>query len=142
MVRVEAGEVVCTETRLIRPPRRRFMFTSIHGITWEQVSGEPPFEEVWPQVEPLLEGASFLAAHNAAFDRSVLEACCQAAGLTPPDLPFLCTVKLARRRWPLPRARLPDVCEHLGIPLQHHDATSDALACARIVLASLDVSPR
>ena len=32
--------------------------------------------------------------------------------------------------------KLPDVCRRLGIPLLHHDAASDATACARIVLAA------
>jgi DNA polymerase-3 subunit epsilon len=136
LVRVEDGELVETRTRLIRPPRQRFAFTHIHGLTWEDCSGEPPFAEVWPELEELLDGVKFLAAHNAPFDRGVLEACCTASGLLAPSLPWRCTVKLSRRRWALPRCRLPDVCDHLGIELQHHDATSDAQACARIVLAS------
>jgi len=32
---------------------------------------------------------------------------------------------------------LPDVCRHLGLPLQHHNALSDAEACANIVLAAV-----
>lgn len=136
LVRVEDGELVETRTRLIRPPRPRFAFTHIHGLTWQDVSQEPPFQEVWPELEDLLEGVRFLAAHNAPFDRGVLEACCSVSGLLAPSLPWRCTVKLARRRWDLPRCRLPDVCDHLGIELKHHDATSDAQACARIVLAS------
>lgn len=136
LVRVENGEIARVETRLIRPPRRRIEFTRIHGITWEMVEHEPTFAEVWPELAPLLKGASFLAAHNAPFDRSVLAACCEAASLPLPPVPFRCTVKLSRQRWGLRRARLPDVCGMLGIDLEHHDATSDALACARIVLAS------
>jgi DNA polymerase-3 subunit epsilon len=31
---------------------------------------------------------------------------------------------------------LPNVCSYLGIPLDHHNAASDAEACARIVLAA------
>lgn len=136
LVRVEKNQIVRTESRLIRPPRKEFEFTRIHGLTWEMVQDAPDFAAVWTELEPMLEGASFLVAHNASFDRSVLKACCEAAGLAPPALPFHCSVALARRRWSLRRARLPDVCAFLGIPLRHHDATSDAQACARIVLAS------
>ena len=32
--------------------------------------------------------------------------------------------------------KLPDVCGHLDIPLNHHDAGSDSLACAKIVVAA------
>ena len=122
--------------RLIRPPRSDIQFSYIHGITWDRVRNEPPFAQVWPQLAPVLEGADFLAAHNASFDRSVLRACCDRAGLEPPPIPFECTVKLARRAWGLRPAKLPDVCRHLGIGLRHHDALSDAEACARIVLAA------
>lgn len=138
LVRVEAGQLVETRSTLIRPPRKRFTFTRIHGITWAQVRAERTFAEVWPELSPLLEGADYLVAHNAPFDRGVLEACCEAAGLAPPPQPFRCTVALARARWQLRRARLPDVCRLLDIPLEHHDATSDAQACARIVIASAE----
>lgn len=134
LVRVEGDRVVAREHRLIRPPRREFMFTYIHGIDWKRVCREPAFGEVWPAVAPLLAGAAFLAAHNAPFDRSVLAACCQAAGLPVPALPFRCTVSLARDTWGIRPTKLPDVCSRLGIPLQHHDALSDAEACARILL--------
>lgn len=35
-----------------------------------------------------------------------------------------------------PRVSLPDVCARLGIELNHHDALSDAEACARIAIAA------
>ena len=134
LVRVSGGRITKRVTRLIRPPRREFWFTHIHGITWERVRGEPDFAGVWPAMAPLLRGASFIAAHNAPFDRSVLRACCERAGIEQPDLPFLCTVRLARRVWDIYPTKLPDVCGRLSIPLQHHEAGSDAEACASIVL--------
>ncbi len=141
LVRVERRRIVHREHHLIRPPRRTFLFTSIHGISWPQVAEAPTFAELWPELVPLLEGAQFIAAHNASFDAGVLRACCDQAGLRSPDHPFVCTVKLARESWNLRPTKLPDVCRHLGLPLQHHDALSDAEACAAIVLAaSQDVS--
>ncbi|MDH5492645.1 MAG: 3'-5' exonuclease, partial [Myxococcales bacterium] len=134
MVRVEGARVTAREHRLIRPPRSRFEFTHIHGITWEHVRGERSFSEVWQELLPMLEGVSFIAAHNASFDRGVLHACCERSSLAPPALAFECTVKLARARWALRPTTLPDVCRHLKIPLNHHDALSDAEACAQIVV--------
>ena len=136
LVKVEGGRIARRLRRLIRPPRREFVFTYIHGIEWGYVAGEPVFSEVWRELSPLLEGAEFLAAHNASFDRGVLSACCQAAGLAVPAQPFLCTVQLARRTWGIRPTKLPDVCRHLGIKLNHHEALSDAEACARIVMAA------
>ena len=137
LVRVEGLAVVRRETVLIRPPRPRILFTSIHGITWAKVKDAPTFAEAWPGLAPLLDGAAALAAHNAPFDRRVLAACCAAAGLAVPTAPFLCTVQVARRTWGLPRNDLPSVCRRLGIGLRHHDAGSDAEACARILIAAV-----
>jgi len=50
--------------------------------------------------------------------------------------PFVCTVEVARSVWSVFPTKLPDVCRLLSIPLRHHDASSDAKACARIVLVA------
>jgi DNA polymerase III subunit epsilon len=136
LVRVEAARIVARDRFFIRPPRREFVFSDLHGITWAQVAGAPSFGELWPKLDVLMGGVDFLAAHNASFDQSVLETCCRAARLSPPALPFLCTVALARRTWGVYPTTLPDVCRRLGIALQHHEPLSDAEACARIVIAA------
>lgn len=136
LVRVERGEVRETLHRLIRPPRKTMENSWVHGITWAQVAQEPGFDRVWREVRGLLDGAEFIAAHNAGFDKKVLNTCLLAAGHPEEARPFHCTVKLARRVWQLPRHNLPSVCAHLQIALKHHDAASDAEACARIVIAA------
>jgi len=136
LVRVENHRIVRRTYHLIRPPRRRFSFTYLHGITWEDVALQPTFAELWPSLTPILKEVDFLAAHNASFDRSVLQRCCETAGLTPPALPFECTVRLARQTWNIFPTKLNNVCDHLGITLKHHFAASDAEACALIVIAA------
>jgi DNA polymerase III subunit epsilon len=136
LVVVRNGMIEHAVHRLIRPPRRQFLFTYIHGISWQDVQDKPRFSDVWLELSPLLKGVGFLAAHNAPFDRRVLAACCQAAGLDAPPQPFHCTVQLARKAWKLKPANLPAVCAHLKIALNHHEALSDARACAEIVLAA------
>jgi DNA polymerase-3 subunit epsilon len=136
LIRVENLKIVTRESVLIRPPRDRVLFTYVHGITWHMVRTAPVFKDVWTKLSPVLDGATFLAAHNAPFDRGVLRACCTAAGLAVPALPFVCTVQVARRTWALKPANLPAVCRRLGIGLIHHNAGSDAEACARIVIAA------
>lgn len=136
LVRVEDYRIVRREVVLIRPPRPHIVFSYIHGITWPMVANVPAFGDAWPQLAPILDGAAFLAAHNAPFDRRVLRACCEAAGHAMPAQSFLCTLQLARRKWKMHPANLPTVCRRLGIGLRHHDAGSDAEACARIVIAA------
>ena len=136
LIRVDEGKIVHRESALIRPPRSRFEFTHIHGIHWHDVEKEPPFAEIWKRFAPWLKNASFVAAHNASFDRQVLSTCCEAANITLPSIEFLCTVGLARRVWKIFPTKLPNVCSYLNIPLRHHDPLSDAEACAQIVIAA------
>jgi len=136
LVRVEGDRIVARAYRLIRPPRPSFSFTWLHGIAWEHVANEPEFGRVWPPMARFLEDVEFLAAHNASFDASVLRSCCAEAGIEPPHVPFRCTVRIARRALGIRPAKLDHVCERLGIRLRHHNALSDAEACARIVLAA------
>lgn len=136
LVRVEGNRIVKSENYLIRPPRKKFIFSHIHGITWQDVVDSPSFAELWPRLSRIMKGVDFLAAHWAPFDRSVLNACCKTSRMQPPDLPFVCTVALARKVWSICPTNLPSVCQHLGIHLKHHDPVSDAEACAKVILAA------
>jgi DNA polymerase III subunit epsilon len=133
VVQIENGCVTKNGYRLIRPPRRRFHFTYIHGIAWRNVENAASFARVWDEFSDYWQGADYLVAHNAAFDRGVLRACALAAGREPPPLPFVCTVRIARAHWNFRPANLAHICRELGIALNHHHAESDALACAEIV---------
>ena len=136
-VLVEKGRLTDRYYRLIRPPRKRFEFTYVHGLTWTDVRDSPTFGEVWPELCDFMDGAEFLVAHNAPFDRGVLHRCCEEANVVPPTHEFRCTMQMALTRLGLPSGKLSEVCHRLGIPLDHHNALSDAEACARIALKSL-----
>ena len=134
LVRVERGRIVRRVSQLIRPWSRRFEFTWLHGIAWEDVQSAPRFDGVAGVIRDLCRGVDFVAAHNAAFDRQVLRACFSRSGIPAPRVRFECTIRLARQTWGIRPTRLDVVARTLGIPLRHHDAMSDAEACARIVL--------
>lgn len=72
---------------------------------------------MWREIEPVLEGVDFLAAHNAGFDRGVLAACSERYGLPVQSHDFVCSVQVARWVWGIRRTRLRHVCAHLDIPL-------------------------
>lgn len=133
LVVIEHGVIVHEQAYLIRPPRKTFLFTDIHGLTWQDVCRSPTFEDYIPELNAHLAGAHYIAAHNAGFDRKVLLTSYGAAGHNPPYMDTLCTVKLARQAWGLRPTTLPDVCGYFGIALRHHDALSDARGCAHII---------
>lgn len=134
---IEDGRIVEERSWLIQPPGNVFEWrnTSIHGIHEDMVAQEPEFDGAWGEIEPYLRDAVLLA-HNASFDVAVLRASIARYELEPPAaLGYHCTVAMARKVWPdLPNHKLDSVCGYCGIELQHHDAASDAAACARIAL--------
>lgn len=122
---------------LIKPPSRKFMFTHIHGITWKDVENEPDFGELWPAIKPIFKNIDFAAAHNSSFDEGVLKSCCATYNLDLPPVKFKCTMNISRRVWGIYPTKLPDVCNKFGIELNHHNALSDTLACAKIMIKAL-----
>ncbi|MFZ4620712.1 MAG: 3'-5' exonuclease [Bacteroidota bacterium] len=137
LVRVEGGEIKKKRTLLIKPPYEYFEFSHIHGITPDDVEDQPTFKEVWKKMEGFFTDVDFVVAHNVGFDRRVLENCCSTFGLAVPDVEYRCTVKLSRSILKIKPANLANVCRELFIPLNHHDAGSDAEACARIMIEVL-----
>ena len=137
MVTIDSGRIVDRVAFMIRPPRRQFVFTYIHGIEWEDVRDAPIFAEIAPLVSKKIEESDYVAAHNAAFDRKVLLTCFVRAGFQPPEFKTVCTVRLAKKSLGFTRASLPVVCARLGIELNHHEAMSDANACAEILVEAI-----
>lgn len=130
-------------------PGTRFdpRFIEIHGITPAMVAQSPRLKAAWREItgfideslestlEPALipglaeRPAPLFVAHNAQFDRRQIES---ALG-TPLPFRLACTVAMSRRAFPrLERHNLKTVASHLRIQLKHHDALSDARACALI----------
>ena len=134
MVRIYDDNITNERTFLIKPPNRNFRFTYIHGIRWDDVRDSPTFAEIFSDVSDFAKGADYFLAHNAPFDRGVLRHCCEYWDLEYPKIPFLCTLKGCRRSLSLQRNSLDFVCSYLNIPLNHHDARSDALAAAEIFI--------
>lgn len=139
LVKVRNFEITDSWYTLIKPPEGTEIlrsFTAIHGISNAQVASAPNFAEIWPRMRDFIGGDS-LVAHNAPFDRGVLRACLEHYGLEDPVPPFECTVVISRRAWPeMENHRLNTVAAYLGIGLRHHEALSDAVACAKIRIAA------
>jgi len=142
LVRVENNEIVNSAYYLIRPPGRAFVNSYIHGLTWRDVKEADMFGDLWPEIDRFIEGVDFLAAHNASFDKRVLTACCEAYNVEFPNIPFICSVRVARKVWNIRPTRLPNVCSFLNIELDHHNAMSDAEACARIFIEANKKAPQ
>ncbi|WP_342438850.1 3'-5' exonuclease [Paenibacillus sp. FSL L8-0436] len=139
LVQVREGVITAEHVWLI-DPRQRFdgMNIAIHGITPSMVQGQPTFAELWPLLQPLLQG-EIVVAHNAAFDMSVLRYCLDASGTSYPNFQYMCTYLLGKKMLQeLPSHKLNVISQHFGIRLKHHDALDDARAAAIILLKLME----
>lgn len=132
---IQNSRIVRCEEFYIRPDPLYFspFNTSIHGISSSDVEDAPTFSEIWPRILEMMDGP--LVAHNASFDISVIRKSLDHSGMEYPYADYFCTRIISKNVWPeLPTYALDHIARHLGIPLQHHSAASDAKACACIAL--------
>lgn len=98
--------------------------SAVHGQTMGDLADAPGFPKIWPQPRAVLHGHT-LIAHDAKFDRRMLEQTLWRYGLTPPPLPH-------RYR---PR-RLTIACQRLGIPLDKF-RTADRCRATQALLRAM-----
>lgn len=139
----EDGELIHEAVYLIKPHRRYRYFEpfniAIHHITPDMVKNAPEFDEVVPFLIPWMDNA-ILAAHNAPFDVGVLRSLIDLYQLDFPRVDVMDTVEVARKCYPrLDNHKLHTVCSALEIPLDHHEALSDARGAALLVLNAMSV---
>ncbi len=136
---IEDGEITQEFFSYVDPEQPFDWFnTQLTGIGPETVQGAPNFAALWPQIEPLLAGG-VLVAHNASFDMGVLRKCLWDYGIRwRTEVTGLCTVVMGRRLLPGISHKLNDMCSYYGICLNHHQADSDARACAEILLRYIE----
>ena len=93
---------------------------------------------IWKDVDSMI-GDSPIVAHNAAFERSCINACGDLFG-TKTNYKYVCTYKNAKKIFTeLDSYKLNVICESYNIPLKnHHNALEDAEACAKILIKLLE----
>ncbi len=134
LVRVENGVIKKELTFLVQPPDNYYWgkFTQIHGISAADTAHAPTFEQVWPSLAPYIENELVVAHNGFGFDFPVLSETLKYYGLTTPEYQKVCTYKIYK-------SNLDALCKEHQIPLNHHDALSDAKACAKLYLKHLEI---
>lgn len=129
LVRVENGIITQTLNLLVQPPKNYYWsnFIDIHGITPQMTINEPTFDKVWHLVEPFITNQNVVAHNGFGFDFPVLQKTLEYYGMTAPEYNKLCTYKMYG-------SNLARLCHEHNIPLNHHNALSDARACAELYL--------
>lgn len=138
IVTVEQDVITDEYYTLIQPPRNYYSYNNIkvHGIKPEDTQHKGTFDEHYMEIYKRLLHRK-VVAHNESFDRSVLKQSILYYELSSQGLMlhknWECTVKLSRSLGYSPN-KLSDCCSRFNIDLKHHEALSDARACAKLYL--------
>ena len=122
----------------LHPRYNFFTNTHIHGITPQMVENEKEFDYYYDFIKEKLEG-NIVVAHNARFDVGVLNSECELYGKDMINFKYIDTVEISRAVYPeLYNHKLDTVSKYLNISLNHHNASSDALASLLILLKAME----
>lgn len=138
MVVVDDGIVTEEFHTLIQPPNNEYWYRNVmvHGIKPVQTLEAKTFDSIFPEIRKRLFGRK-IVAHNEAFDRNVLLKTMKYYGLYYDELEIAdrweCTCRIYRQKGYKP-ANLKYCSDRNNIALNHHEALSDARACAQLYL--------
>ncbi|HQZ25280.1 MAG TPA: exonuclease domain-containing protein [Flavobacterium sp.] len=132
LVQIKNGIVIQEVDFLVQPPDNYYWnrFTNIHGIAAKDTLNSPTFDQIWQHIAPYIENQNVVAHNGFCFDFPVLDKTLLHYGLIIPNYNKFCTYKIYR-------SNLATLREEHDIPLNHHDALSDARACGELWLRSL-----
>ncbi|MFZ4797859.1 MAG: 3'-5' exonuclease, partial [Bacteroidia bacterium] len=127
LVRVEDGIITNEISILVQPPDNFYWdrFIDIHGIRPQDTENAPGFNTIWPIIEPFIKNQAVVAHNGLSFDFPVLRKTLEYYGMTAPEYEKFDTYRIFK-------ANLASLCQDYNIYLQHHDALSDAKACAEL----------
>lgn len=133
LVRVENGIITQEVNLLVQPPDNYYWsnFTQIHGISARHTANAPTFNQIWHKIMPFIENQNVIAHNGFGFDFPVLSNTLEYYGLPTPNYNKFCTYKIYK-------SNLAKLCQEHNIQLNHHDALSDAKACAELYLKYLN----
>lgn len=140
IITVEDGLITEEYHTLIQPPDNEYWYRNImvHGIKPIDTLQIPTFDVLFPEIQKRVFGRK-IVAHNESFDRNVLAKTMRWYGMYYDELELAdrweCTVKIYRAKG-YPKANLKYCSDRNGIALNHHEALSDARACAKLYLLS------
>jgi DNA polymerase-3 subunit epsilon len=131
LVHFKDGVIIKEINLLVQPPRNYYWtnFIKVHGITPSMTAFAPSFYEHWALIKPYIAD-QHVVAHNASFDMNCLKHTLQHYHIPLPDFKTHCTYRIYKKG-------LAFLCQQHGIELQHHDALSDAKACAQLFVQHL-----
>ena len=110
-----------------------FINISIHGITPEDVETSPTFPEIRPQILNFIDNLP-VVAHFAQFDINALKDAYQKYQIPFDKIEYFCSYYVSKFAYPGQISyKLNSLAAHFNIPLDHHNALSDAIVSGQII---------
>ena len=127
LVRVENGITKEQFSVLVKPPNNFYWnnFIDIHGIIPQQTANAQTFDKVWHKIKPFIKNQNVVAHNGFSFDFHCLNQTLEYYDIAPPKYTGHCTYRIFGDN-------LASLCKEYKISLNHHDALSDAMACAEL----------
>lgn len=145
IVRVKGKEITEAVSYMIQPPDNLYNndMMAVHGIKPEDTKNADLFPAVWEKIKHYFDD-TYIAAHNANFDMSVLKAALAHYDIEFPSFKYFCSIPVSSlniAEGVTVKGTLEERCKYYNIALEeHHNALCDATACAQLVLYALENS--
>lgn len=132
--KVEGGEISQCFSTFINPERKLSEeIISLTGITEDMVADAPKTEEAMPDFFKFCQGCILVGHNIAGFDFKFVDYYCSSLGYIL-ERKIIDTIPLAQELLFLSNYKLNTVADKFGISFNHHRATDDALATAKIFI--------
>lgn len=134
------GREVASELVLV-DPQEEFdpINVSIHGIGPDRVTNAMTFPQLYGRLAPIL-GGHHVVSHSS-FDRVAMTQATKHHNLSPLECKWLDSHVASRHAWPDIKDAggfgLDNLSRRFGIPLDHHNALSDARAAGVVMLRAM-----
>lgn len=138
-VLVKNNEIISKNNYLINPETSfSQVCTNIHGISRKDVQGAPNFPEVWSIISSYFYHFP-VVAHNASFEKSVLEKTANRYDIKLPIITYYCTQRIAEYNFnDFEHYTLEYVCDKFEVKLEkHHCSADDSIATANLMIKYL-----
>lgn len=128
IVTFKDGEIVDEFYSLVKPPQNKYEWFTVrkHKLNSSDTENSPSFGEIYPEIKKRIEG-NLIVAHGAFHtDKHCLEQAMEVECILDDlNLHWSCTQDICN-------SNLNVACKVCNIPLDHHQALSDAKACGFI----------
>lgn len=118
---------------LVRPPCRMHpVDINVTGLTDNTLAKAEELNGVIHRFFSFVDDAVVIA-HNAVYDRKVVEVSCKRLGIQPPDWNYVDTLRLAKKNLQCKKYSLDALLEHIGTPSSSgHRALADCRSTSQL----------